>query len=248
MHARTPAPLVIAAILALAPALAGAQSAEDIVRRMQANQVHDTSRMRGRMTVTDRFGTRVTTFLSYTRGASEALIEFTSAEEKGQKILRTREEIYLFYPGAEELVRLQGAAFRDAVLGSDMSYEDLTGGRDLLEKYTVTLEGSEAVDGVDCWRIAMTARARNVPYARQVAWVDPTTWVPRRMQQFSLSGRLLKESRLSDFRRVGSRTVPMRVVLEDKLKKGSQTELVVEEIAIGVALDPKLFSLEGLTW
>jgi outer membrane lipoprotein-sorting protein len=226
----------------------GAPSAVEIVRRMQSNQVYETSRMRGRMTVTDRFGTRVTTFNSYSRGSDDALIEFTSTEEKGQKILRTRDEIYLFYPGAEELIRLQGAAFRDAVLGSDMSYEDLTGGKSILDLYEVSLEGREIVDGVDCWRIAMKAKGRNVAYPRQVVWVDPQLWSPRRMQQFSLSNRLLKESRLSDFRMVSGRVVPLRVVLEDKLKKGSSTEFVVEDIAIDVRLDPALFSLEKLTW
>ena len=68
------------------------------------------------------------------------------------------------------------------------------------------------------------------------------------MQQYSLSNRLLKETRLSDFKEVAGRVVPMRVELEDKLKKNSRTEFVVEEITIGVPLDPALFSLEHLTW
>jgi hypothetical protein len=68
------------------------------------------------------------------------------------------------------------------------------------------------------------------------------------MQQYSLSNRLLKETRLSEFKQIAGRMVPMRVVLEDKLKKNSRTEFVVEEIAIGVPLDPSLFSLENLTW
>jgi outer membrane lipoprotein-sorting protein len=252
--------VIVAAALLLAAGAAGGQSASsstgaegaltavDIVRRMQSNQVYQTSRMRGRMTVSDRFGTKVTTFVSWSRGATDSLIEFTSTEEKGQKILRTRDEIYLFYPGAEELIRLQGAAFRDAVLGSDMSYEDLTGGKTILELYEVSLEGREMVDGADCWRIAMKAKGRNVAYPRQLMWVDPALWSPRRMQQFSLSNRLLKESRLSDFREVSGRMVPTRVILEDKLKKGSSTEFTVQEIEIGIPLDPSLFSLEKLTW
>jgi len=246
--------VIIAAALML-PALFGAaqsaespRSAEDIVRRMQSNQVFQTSKVRGRMTVIDRFGTKETRFVSYSRGASDTLIEFTSPEEKGQKILRTRDEIYLFYPGAEELIRLQGAAFRDAVLGSDMSYEDLTGGKTILESYEVSLEGREAVDGAECYRIAMRAKGRNVAYPRQTIWVDTQLWSPRRMQQYSLSNRLLKETRLSDFKEVAGRVVPMRVELEDKLKKNSRTEFVVEEMAIGVPLDPALFSLEHLTW
>jgi len=246
--------VILAAVLALSALMAAAQgaesamSAESIVRRMQSNQVFETSKVRGRMTVVDRFGTKETRFVSYSRGASDTLIEFTSTEEKGQKILRTREEIYLFYPGADELIRLQGAAFRDAVLGSDMSYEDLTGGKTILESYEVSLEGKETVDGAECYRIAMKAKGRNVAYPRQTVWVDAQLWSPRRMQQYSLSNRLLKETRLSAFKQVAGRVVPMRVELEDKLKKNSRTEFVVEEISIGVPLDPSLFSLENLTW
>jgi outer membrane lipoprotein-sorting protein len=242
------AALALAAAAAFGQSVEGARTAEDIVRRMQSNQVFETSTVRGRMTVIDRFGTKVTTFNSYSRGAAEALIEFTSREEKGQKILRTRDEIYLFYPGAEELIRLQGAAFRDAVLGSDMSYEDLTGGKTILELYEVTLEGKETVDGAECYRIALKAKGRNVAYPRQTIWVDPALWSPRKMQQFSLSNRLLKESRMSDFKQVAGRVIPMRVEMEDKLKKGSRTEFVVEQITIGAPLDPSLFSLENLTW
>lgn len=235
-------------LLALAALTSWAQTAEEIVSRMQSNQVSDTSRTVGRMTVKDRFGTKETRFVSYSRGESDALIEFTSPEEKGQKILRTRDEIYLFYPEAEEVIRLQGAAFRDAVLGSDMSYEDLTGGKTLLESYELALEGRETVDGAECFRIGMKARARNVAYPRQTVWVDAKLYVARRMEQYSLSGRLLKEMRLSDFRVVSGRTMPMRIVIEDKLKKNSSTELVVEEIELGAKLDPALFSLERLTW
>jgi outer membrane lipoprotein-sorting protein len=240
--------LAVAALLALPGLLSAAETAEDIVARLQANQVFRTSRMQGVMTVTDRFGVKETRFVSYSRGDAEALIEFTSTEEKGQKILRTKDEIYLFYPDAEEVIRLQGAAFRDAVLGSDMSYEDLTGGKTLLETYRVSLEGTEAVDGAECYRIRMEAKARNVAYPVQVMWVDPKLWSARRMQQFSLAGRLLKEIGLGGFQTVAGRTVATRMVLEDKLKKNSRTVFVVERIEVDIPLDPKLFTLEHLSW
>lgn len=240
--------LAMLGLLAFPALLVQAQTAEEIVRRMQSNQVYETSRMRGTMTVKDRFGTKETSFVSYSRGESDALIEFTSPEEKGQKILRTKDEIYLFYPDAEEVIRLRGAAFGDAVLGSDMSYEDLTGGKTLLESYELTLEGKETIDGADCYRIGMKARGRNVAYSRQTVWVDSGLWVARRMQQYSLANRLVKEIRLTGFKLFAGRTVATRIVLEDKLKKNSSTEFVVEEMEVGLTLDPGLFSLERLTW
>jgi len=241
--------LVTVAALLVAPALfAAAPTAEDIVGRLQANQVFSTSRLQGLMTVTDRFGTKETRFVSYARGDAEALIEFTSPEEKGQKILRTKDEIYLFYPDAEEVIRLQGSAFRDAVQGSDMSYEDLTGGKTLLETYRVSLEGTETVDGAECYRIRMEAKTRNVAYPVQVMWVDPKLWSARKVQQFSLAGKLLKEISIGSFQAVAGRTVATRMVLEDKLKKNSRTVFTIGKIEVDIPLDPKLFTLEHLSW
>ena len=68
------------------------------------------------------------------------------------------------------------------------------------------------------------------------------------MQQFSLAGRLLKEISLGDFKAVAGRTVATRMVLEDKLKKNSRTVFVVERIEVDIPLDPKLFTLENLSW
>jgi hypothetical protein len=94
----------------------------------------------------------------------------------------------------------------------------------------------------------MEAKGRNVAYPVQVMWVDPKLWSARRMQQFSLAGRLLKEISLGDFKPVAGRTVATRMVLEDKLKKNSRTVFVVERIEVDIALDPKLFTLEHLSW
>ena len=112
-----------------------ALSAEEVVRRLEERRVYETSRAEMSMTISDRFGTRESTMIAWSRGTDEALIEFTSAAERGQKILRTADEIYLYYPDAAELVRLQGAALRESMLGSDVSYEDLTGGKTLLDTY-----------------------------------------------------------------------------------------------------------------
>jgi outer membrane lipoprotein-sorting protein len=236
----------IAAALLIVAATGWAQTAEEIVRKMQANLVSATSRTEATVTVRDALGTRRVSFVSYARGESEALIVFTSSEEKGQKILRAADAIYLLYPGADQVLRLQGAAFRDAVLGSGMSYEDLTGGRTLLESYDVTLDGRESVDGADCYRVSLKAKGRNVAYPRQVMWVDATLWSARRIEQYSLSNRLLREIRLSELSRVSGRVVPRRMVIQDAIKKASSTEIVVDAIEVGIPLDPGLFLPEKL--
>lgn len=223
-------------------------TAEEIVRRLEENQTHTTSRAELTMTIEDRFGRRVSTMTSYSRGEDLSLIEFTSAAERGQKILRTADEIYLFYPDAAELVRLQGAALREGMLGSDVSYEDLTGGRTLLQTYAVALEGTEPVDGHPCYIITMEARRRNVAYPRQTVWVDQEIFVGRRSEQYSLNGRLLKTNTAGEIELVDDTWVPTHMVISDELKRNSSTTIEIDQIELGIPLRDDMFSLEELSW
>ncbi|MCG8480837.1 MAG: outer membrane lipoprotein-sorting protein [Spirochaetales bacterium] len=240
----------IAAAALTAPSEGRAQTltVEEVIERVEANRTHDTSRSRVRMTIRDRFGERESMMTSWTQGAYLTLIEFTSVAERGQKILRTEDEVYLFYPDAAELIRLQGAALRESLLGSDVSYEDLTGGRTLLDTYDATLEGRETLEGHDVYRVSLRARRRNVAYPRQTLWVDADMFVVRRAEQYSLNGRLLKTIEAEDIRRIDGINVPMRQTISDALKRNSSTSVEIEELEIGLALSNDLFSLEELSW
>lgn len=239
--------MVLTALMAL-PAVAHGQTAEEIVRRLEANRLHGTSRAESVMTIQDRFGRRESTMVSYSRGRDESLIEFTSAAERGQKVLRTANEIYLFYPDAAELIRLQGSALRESMLGSDVSYEDLTGGRTLLDMYRVTLEGTEQIDGRDTWRVDFEARRRNVPYPRQTMWIDREWYVALRAEQRALNGRLLKEITASDVQQIEGLWIPMRMEISDALKRDSSTTIEILRIEVGLPLRDEIFSLEELSW
>lgn len=256
MHMRTITmiiPLIIAGVLPtiVLPAALPAQSppsAEEIIRRLEDHRTYDTSRAEMTMTISDRFGERESTMTTYSRGAEEALIEFTSPGERGQKVLRTEDEIYLYYPDAAELVRLQGAALRESMLGSDVSYEDLTGGKTLLDTYEVSLEGEAEIDGHATYRVDLEARRRNVPYPRQTVWVDAELFVARRTEQYALSGRHLKTVSAFEIEMIDDVPVPRRQVISDELKRNSSTTVRIDSLEIGVSLDDSIFSLEELSW
>ena len=223
-------------------------SAEDIVREMDSKQSFTTMKVTGSMITNDRFGTKVSDFISWSRGNDEFLIEFTSAAELGQKVLRTASELYLYYPDAEEIIRLQGAALRQSMLGSDISYEDMTEGNDTLSKYEVVLTGEESVGGEVCYVIEMTAKSRDVAYPKQIVWIIKKSLVPQQVQYFSKSGKLLKDMRVNEIRQVGEKFVITRMTLEDKLKKNSSTELVIKKLETNPDLGQDFFSLDNLSW
>lgn len=242
--------LLIAAIFLVAVTIStsATPTAREIVERLDANQVQETSHALATMTISDRFGERTSSMESWSKGRDLSLIEFTSPAERGQKVLRTENEIYLFYPDAAELVRLQGAALRESMLGSDISYEDMTGGKTILDTYDVELLGEETVDGHGCYKIAFEAKRRNVAYPRQTVWIDRELYVARRSEQYALSGRLLKSISITDFEEINGYWIGTHLLISDALKRNSSTELVLEDIEVDIPLDDSLFSLEELSW
>lgn len=222
-------------------------TAGEVITRLEENRTYN-SYSEMTMTIRDRFGERVSSLTAWSRGAEESLIEFTSPGERGQKVLRTEDEIYLYYPDAAEIIRLQGQALRESMLGSDVSYEDLTGGKTLLDTYTAVLEGRETIDGHDTWRISLEAFTRDVAYPKQVLWIDTELFVPWRAEQYSLNGRLLKTVAYDDYRETGGVMIPMRTEISDALKSNSSTTVDILSIEVGIEIDDSMFGLEELSW
>jgi outer membrane lipoprotein-sorting protein len=245
---RRPSRPATAALLLLAAVSAGAQSAEQILQRLEDAQRFRTQEAEGTLVITDRFGSRTKTFQSYAEGEQRMLLAFTNPEEKGQKILRLSGEIYLYFPEAEEILHLQGAALKESVLGSDFSYEDLTGEESLLSRYEPRLLGSERLGDREHFVLELKARKRGAAYPLEKIWVDAERYVPSKAEYYALSGKLLKEMEVLEVKPVSGRFVLSRVIIRDRMKKDSSTELRLGRLRLDEPLPRDIFSLERLSW
>lgn len=223
-----------------------AQTAEEIVQKMDDLQTFDTMYNEGTMITEDRFGEKRSSYKAWSRGAADFLIEFTNVEERGQKILRVDDELYLFYPDAEDIIPMHGAALKQSMFG-DISYEDITEGRNTLDKYDVKMLGSEIVNGEDCWVIEMIATSRDVPYPKQIVKVGKGDNVLREAEYYARSGRLLKVVDVTSIKTFDDgRVIVTGMLLEDQLRRGSSTSMSIDKVEIDPRLDNDLFSLRSL--
>ena len=238
---------ILLLLFLLIPVAAFTITGEEIIRKADDMQAFDTSEASGEMRIKDRFGIKVSTFNAWSRGKYESLLEFTSLAERGQKILRTEDELYLFYPDAEELIRMQGSMLRQSMLGSDISYEDMTGGKDRISQYDVVLEGEENINGNDCYVLIMTAKVRTVPYPKEKVWIDKKTFIIWKAEYYTKSDRLLKEMETLRVEEIGGRMIAMESRISDKMKTDTETIMIINKIRINIPLDVD-FSLDDLSW
>jgi hypothetical protein len=244
-----------AAVAAISASIAGAIPAAaedigvaDIIKKLEANQVYDTSSMDAKLAVTNRFGVTSNEFTVYSRKGGDTLVVITAGPDRGQKVLRQKKDIYLYYPDAEDVIWLKGSALKDSMMGSDFSYEDLTDDGTILGRYDAELLGSETFDGAKCWRIMLTAKTKNETYAKQEILVDAATFVTRHAILYSAAGKPIREMSASDVRTVAGKNIPFTSVMKDLMKKNSSTEMKLTRVEIGIPLSGKYFNREELSW
>ena len=228
-------------------ALAQAPTPDALLAKMDAQLVYDSRTSRVRMNVVNARRTREFVMVTYGRGADDAAIEYLEpARDKGTRMLKKSAEMWLWLPAVERVQKISGHMLREGMMGSDVSYEDMTNNAELRKLYTATVTGEGTVDGRKFWMLEMKATTEEVTSAKRVTCVDAETWIPMQQELYALSGMLVKTWTMSDVRKVGDRWVPYKMRIEDELQQGSYTEITTEETTFGVALPEEVFTLRWL--
>ncbi|MGE5573801.1 MAG: outer membrane lipoprotein-sorting protein [Bacteroidota bacterium] len=246
-------PLVPAVVLvALSLAIAGLAEAADptareIVSRMDANSYMASAHFVAKFVI--RAGSREITkeMEGWVVGNQKAAVTFLNPGDRGTKYLKLGDELWMFFPDAEDLVKISGHMLKQGMMGSDFSYQDALESEKMGELYEFKLAGVEEYEGARCYVLEATALpGKQVSYPKRKIWVDSERFVARREELYAASGRLLKVSRVEELKEKGGRTYASKVVMEDKLKRGSLTAFIIEQIEFDVEIPDDVFSLRNL--
>ena len=236
-------------LLLLSGSLSGQElTAEDILSRRDDNMVFETAYAVMEMVIT--IGKRIITkeFISYSQGAEKSFIEFLSpARDKGTKILKLGKVLKVYFPSAERIMRISGHMMRQSMMGSDFSYEDITETAEELKKeYSVSLANEENYEGFPCYVIQLVSRTTDRTYFSQKIWIDKEKFIGRKAELYARSGKLLKLLTVKDIRSFKNRIYPTRVIMEDKLRKDSKTEMIVKKIDFDIDIPKGHFTERNL--
>jgi outer membrane lipoprotein-sorting protein len=237
--------LAAAAVFAQEGAARKAPSGEEILRSIDANAQVKSASYEASMTVSSGKKRLVKEMKGLTSG-DRGIIEFTNPEDRGVKYLKVGDELWIYFPEEDDTVRVSGSQLKEGLMGSDLSYEDAMETEELTQKYAVTVEGEEELDGRKAWILVLVARVKNVPYDRLKLWVDEERFLSLKEEMYSKSGTLLKTSAITEVERIQGRWVAMVFEMRDKRKKDSLTVFELKGIRFDVSVDEKAFSLRAL--
>ncbi len=239
--------VVLFAVATVASTEGELPAAEDVLREIDRNLQFDTRKSTTVMQVVDGRRTREYRMVVYARGLEEAAVEYLApARDRGTRMLKQEDNLWLYMPRAERVQRISGHMLRQGMMGSDVSYEDMMEGVNFLDQYEAKVTGSELVDDRPVWRLEATAKDETVTYPARVLWVDKEAFIPIRQELFALSGMLLKTWTMTEIKEIDGRNIPTRMEISDQLRAGSKTVLMMRDISFGIDIEDEIFSLRWL--
>lgn len=224
-------------------------TAEDLLDRIDDQLRYESRTSEVAMEVVNPRRTRTFEMKTWGRGLDQAAIEYLApAREKGTRMLRRGDELWMYLPRIERVQKISGHMLRQGMMGSDVSYEDMMNNLDWSEQYTAEVAGESEVDGRPCWRVEMTATDDSVTYAKRITCVDKETSIPLQQELYAVSGMLLKTWTMSDIRKheASGRWVAHQMRIEDELQEGTHTTIRLEDVSFGVEVPDEVFSTRWL--
>jgi len=253
-------PLVLAT-----PLLAQTPSADEIAEQSQKASYYAGNDMTARvvMTLVTAGGEQRLRDMTMLRRNGEAgrqkyfLYFHSPADVRGTAFLVNKEpgrdaDRWLFLPALNLVQRIAARDAESSFVGSDFSYEDISGR--LLTLDTHKLLREETLNGKPCYVMESVPKSR-ASYTRKLAWIDKASFLPLKEEYYDTQKELSKAFTADEvrdlpapgLRQAGVNALPTITKRTMKnVKSGHRTEVIFQQVKYNVGLTDDVFTERAL--
>ena len=184
----------------------------------------------------------------WAQGKDYALVRVLEGgpRETGMMTLKREKQLWNWLPQAGRVMKLPSGMLGDSWLGSDFTNDDLLRGNSLIDDFSATVSGIETADGRDVWRTVLVPKPTAVVvWGRVEMLIDRRTCLPVEEQFFDEEAQLARRMTFSDYRQIGWRQFPAKMIVVPA-EKGRETSITYSEIQFDVDIPADTFSLQRL--
>jgi outer membrane lipoprotein-sorting protein len=220
----------------------------EVLRQIDKNLVLDKAITTTSMIIRARTGTRSIKSKNWIDGKNKAFVEYTyPPRESGKKMLKLQDQIWIYIPEpTDRIISISGHLLREPLMGSDLSYEDITENRKLTDLYDAKVIGAEPVNDRICYVVELKAKQDDITYYQRKLWVDKERWVPLKEERYAKSGKPLKRSEMLEIFSIENRWYPKRLFFHDLMQNGEGTEYIIESINLNASITESKFTKASL--
>jgi hypothetical protein len=242
------------AMAALLPLSALALSGEEAMRKSQAAFLYPGKDFKARvhMKLVNKDGQeRIRELTMLRKNAGEAggeqkyfMVFFQPNDVKDMSFMTYKypakdDDRWMFIPAVNMVKRIAAQDKRSSFVGSDFTYEDVSG-RDI-EDDSHAIEREEKVGSRDCYVVKSTPKAGDADFGHKLTWVDKTTFLPIKEEQFDRKGAAYKQFSADEIVDIkGIPTIVRRTM--KNLQTGHRTEVGYSKTDYNLGIDDGLFA------
>lgn len=145
---------------------------------------------------------------------------------------------WIFVPAVKMVRRIAADDKHSSFVGSDFTYEDVSG-REVGDESHAVLR-KEDFAGRPVYVVESRPKGR-AGYARRVSWIDRERWLPLREEYFDARNEPLRVFTADKVERIGNFWTAMARSMKN-LQSGHRTEVTYQETEYGVGLGQDIFS------
>jgi outer membrane lipoprotein-sorting protein len=217
--------------------------AHRLLVEVDKNMWASTKHIDGRLIIDNGRRVRTLSMESWMEGVTKSYSYYKApARERGTKMLKRDRKLWMYTPHTDRKILIAGHLLRQSMMGSDLSYEDMMEDEKISEAYTGTIDGMEEMEGVKTLVMTLTAKRKTKTYQTLKIWVDPAKNIVLKEEAYAKSGKLLKLIRFTEYRKVGNRLFPKKMIFRDMLKENTKTTYMFDKIQFDVDIPAKYFS------
>lgn len=223
-----------------------AQSVNDILKKIDNNTVWDSIKYSGELEIHISGKKYEKSFEGVSKGKDNFFIEFTNQADMGTKYLKKDGDLFVYTLDTEEVMPITGHMLKESMMGSDLSYEDMTDNGSLIELYNGKIIEETTHNDKEVWVLELNAKKKTVSYPKKVIYVRKDNFVPIKEEWYSLSGHVLKEVETKNIQIINGKFFPTETITRDTLRKDSKTIFKMTDIEMGISIPARTFSIRNL--
>ena len=203
------------------------------------------------MVLTNKKGkTRTSTMRSISKddGEKQIIWFLAPADDKGVAFLKIEhdnndDEMRMWLPAFKKIRRISSKKKADSLMGSDMSYEDISSRN--INDYAYENLGEEEVIGILCWKLkAIPKEGVTKTYNHHITWISKDKLLVLKEESYDKTGKLLKAKSFT-YTKIKEYDTPVEILVKN-VQKNHSTKLTFGKIELDTEVEDNIFQEKNL--
>ena len=176
----------------------------------------------------------------------KSLLRFSEPKEVNGTAFLTWDRIdakfddqWLYLPALKKVKRIRAKDKERSFMGTDFSYEDLSGRN--IESDSYELIGEDIIHGTECYKINATPIEKKTQYGARLIWVDKKKYLMKRIEFYNKKKEKVKTLDIPEHVKNGEYWTQTKLVMKN-LKNGHRTELEIIKVIYDQGLKDNVFT------